>query len=49
MTKLLLNGRLGDPTKVELRKFFTDIIWIILSVLAFIYLLWTEMRSYNGY
>ena len=48
MTKHL-NGRLGDPTKGELRKFLTGIIWTILGVLAFIYLLWTEMRSYNGY
>jgi len=34
-----------DSTKVELRKFVTDMLWVTLGVLAFIYLLWTEMRS----
>ncbi|MGB7437432.1 MAG: hypothetical protein WBR26_10505 [Candidatus Acidiferrum sp.] len=48
MTKLL-NRWLDDPAKLELRKFFTGLIWITLGVLGFIYLLWTEMRSYNGY
>jgi len=45
----LLNGGLSDSTKSELRKFFTDIILITVGVLGFVYLLWTEMRSYDGY
>jgi hypothetical protein len=40
------NGRLADSTKQELRELLTGMIWVTLGVLAFIYLLWTEMRSY---
>lgn len=42
------NRRL-TASKVELRKFLTDMIWIAVGVLAFIYLLWTEMRTFDGY
>jgi hypothetical protein len=41
--------QLSDSTKQELREFFTGIAWVALGVLAFIYLLWTEMRTYYGY
>jgi hypothetical protein len=43
------NSRRLTDSKLELRKFFIDMIWIAVGVLAFIYLLWTEMRTFDGY